>query len=233
MVRTQINKKRHLIALIFTLVAFLIGILLGNLITKERTELAEEISQQQRLEAESIQLQYLYITSLLQSQNCPAIFKALEENLNTLEKARVRLENFILQNKEEQYFLIKRDYTLAEIRYWLLLKQTEDVCPHDAATLLYFYSDEENCKDCPLQGLILTTIKEKLDNRILIFSIDTQNLQEESMVSILKESFNITTLPTVIVNDDKVEGFSKIEEMYSIVCSQYTEIPEECKKYLE
>ena len=230
LVRAPVNKKRHLIALGFTLAAFTIGILLGILLTKERLEFSNEISQQQRLELESIQLQYIYITSLLESENCPAILKALEENLNSLEKARIKLENFISQSRNKEFQLIKRDYVLSEIRYWILAKQTEMICEYDSIKVLFIYSEEEQCGDCPTQGLILTNIKEKLKGKILIFSLDSQ--QEEPMINILKESFNITMVPTIIVKDEKIEGLTTLNELYPKICKYYKDVPEECENYL-
>ncbi len=228
-VREPINKKRHLIALLFTLAAFIIGILIGILITNERLDFSNEVSQDQRLELESIQLQYIYITSLLESENCPAILRALEENLNSLEIARIKLENFISQTKNKEFQFIKRDYVLSEIRYWILAQQTQKVCEDDSLKVLFFYAEEEQCGDCSTQGLILTNIKEKLEEKILIFSLDAQ--QEEPMVQILKQSFNITAVPTIVFKDKKIEGLTKLDELYPLICEEYKEKPEECNKH--
>lgn len=228
-VRAPINKKRHLIALLFTFAAFIIGILIGVLITNERLDFSNEVSQDQRLELESIQLQYIYITSLLESENCPAILRAMEENLNSLEIARIKLEGFISQTRNKEFQFIKRDYILSELRYWILAQQTQKICEDDSIKVLFFYTKEEQCSDCPTQGLILTNIKKKLEEKILIFSLDTQ--QEEPMVQILKQSFNITTVPTIVFKDKKIEGLTKLDELYPVVCGEYKEKPEECSKY--
>ena len=52
------------------------------------------------------------------------------------------------------------------------------------------------------------------------------------MISILKESFNITMVPTIIVKDEKIEGLTTLNELYPKICKYYKDVPEECENYL-
>ena len=94
MVRPELKKSRYIVALALTLIVFLIGILIGYNLTKSRIAISESIAEQQRLEFDSLQIQYLFMTESLKENNCHAALKTLDENLRNLELARERLEKF-------------------------------------------------------------------------------------------------------------------------------------------
>lgn len=228
MVRIRINVRRHITTLILTACIFIIGLLLGLLITSARISYIQNIGKEQRLEYDSLQLQYLYISELLQEQNCPALLKALEENINALEKTRVKLEEFIGAGRQnEDYLILKREYSLAELRYWLLAKQTKEICKKESVSVLYFYSNDEECPDCETQGLILTALKDELKDKLLIFSLDANF--EEPLIAILKESYNITELPAIIIENKKLDGFIKKDELKKEICSYFKTKIKECE----
>ncbi|MCX6711470.1 MAG: hypothetical protein NT139_00320 [Candidatus Woesearchaeota archaeon] len=221
MVRISIDKRRHLTALLFTILIFGIGILLGFILTDARISYVNDATSQQKLEYDSIQLQYLYISSLLKDENCPAITKALEENINNLENLRIKLENFMSGSENKiEYINLKREYTLAQLKYWLLSKQTKKLCKQDTVSVLFFYTNDAQCPDCSTQGTILTYLKDTFKDKLLIFSLDS-NLNEP-MVSILKETYNITKEPTTIIENTKFESLTTKEKLKEVICTYYT-----------
>ncbi len=223
----EFSKNKYLIALIITLAVFIIGILIGTLVTEKRTKFLELSSREQKIDFDSLQLQYLYLTTL--SDRCPAVNKALEESINRLEQTRIKLENYLSQSftsNNIDFSLIKREYMLAEMRYWLLALQTKKLCKGDSVSLLFFYSNN-NCDDCGSQGLILTYLKDKFRDKLLIFSFDS-DFTQEPMLTIFKGSYNIKDVPTVIIEDKKFEGLTSKEKLIEVICSYYKEKPEEC-----
>ena len=77
----------------------------------------------------------------LQENNCPAALKTLDQNLNNLEITREKLERYLEKDDQELLKNIKRDYTLSQIRYWLLYKKVKQICnEQDFLAILYFYS---------------------------------------------------------------------------------------------
>ncbi len=227
MVRPNIRKLRYLIALIITVIVFLIGIFIGYTLTNSRIKFSENISNEQRLEFDSLQLQYLYMTEFLEEENCPAALKTLDENLKNLELARERLEKFLESDDEEELKRVKRDYILAEIRYWLLSKRSKEICPEDDTVLiLYFYSSRD-CDDCEIQGAILSSLKDELKEKLLIFSIDS-TFTEEPMVNILLEFYNFNSTPVMVVNSLPIKEFIKKVELKEIICSQFKQKIDSC-----
>lgn len=226
MVRS-LRRGRYIIAFFLTAAVFVIGILLGFLIADARSSNVADMSRVQRLDYESLQLQYLYINSFVQQKNCPAAMNALDKNLNDLEMTRYKLEAYLSTpiGTDSELNLLKREYLLAEVRYWLFLKQTEDVCKKDAVPMLYFYSNE-NCADCPTQGTILTFLKDRFKEKLLVFALDSDF--NEPVLSILKDSYNITFTPSLVIQDEKYEGLRTKEELIPVICKYYENVPDAC-----
>jgi|SRR3989344_1983603 len=224
-----ISKSKYIIALIIATAVFVIGLLIGILVTEERTKFLEVSAREQKIDFDSLQLQDLYLNTL--TDKCPAINKALESNLNNLEQTRIKLENYLSQSlidDDKEFSLTKREYMLAEMRYWLWASQTKEICDIDTISLLYFYSNND-CEDCVSQGLILTYLKDKFKRNLLIFSLDSDFI-EEPMLRIIKEDYNITKVPTIIIGNEKFEGLTKKEELEKVICSSYNKKPSECNE---
>ncbi len=221
MVARKIKKSRYLIAFLLTAAVFTIGILIGLLINTERTSFLERENKLQRLDYDSIQLQYLYLTNTLKKdQDCLSATKALEKQISDLGVLGNKLENFIEDGTAniDDYNLLKREYTLAELRYWLFIKNIKDICDSDNVGLLYFYSNN-NCDECRTQGLILGKVKSDLKDKLLVFSLDHDF--NEPLLNIIKDRYNVTKLPALIIDDEKYEGLHDDEDLLRIICPRY------------
>lgn len=219
MVERKISVRRYFAAGVITSLVFVTGLLLGVMLTNERANVVETETHQQKLDLDSVQLQYNYLQSFSNKENgCSAALKALGINLGSLEDTRRKLEGYISQslNDNEEFNILKREYMLSELRYWLLYKETEQLCESEAVSLLYFYSNK-GCSDCASQGVILTNIKEKFDKSLLIFSIDA-DFEQEPLIGILRENYKINELPAIVLGDLRIEGLQTEDELFPIIC---------------
>ncbi|MEK6847052.1 MAG: hypothetical protein AABY16_02705, partial [Nanoarchaeota archaeon] len=219
MVRTPLKKSRYVFALILTILVFSLGVLIGNALTNSRVGFTGALVEEQRLEYDSLQLQYLYLSEFLKEDNCPAAMFALDQNLRNLEIVRIKLENYLEKDDQSGLKSVKREYTLSELRYWLLSRQAKKICGRDnVVSILYFYSSR-GCELCENQGAILTSLKNEFGSNLLIFSIDALFI-DEPMISILMDSFEIWETPALVINDELIGGFIKKEELKEIICSK-------------
>jgi len=226
-----IHKKQHLIAISLALIFFIIGILLGNLIDNERVDKVTEINNIHKLDYESLQLQYIYLESVLADfENCDAAEQALNENINDLVVITNKIDGYIesqnLISNSEEFKLLKREYTLTQLRYWLLAKKINDKCSTDSVSLLYFYSND-NCDSCEKQGFVLSSLKKELNEKLLNFVIDLDLAEDEAMIRILQNSYGISSVPSLVIND-KVYGEMNKEDILEKVCPLYEEKPLIC-----
>lgn len=225
----SLSKEKYVIAGIITLGVFLLGLFLGLTIEGKRVNYIESAGKRQNLDFSSLQLQYAFIDQLSQEKNCLAVQKTFEQNINNLESTRIRLENFgrdATLNKNE-LDILKNEYILAQIRYWLLAERTRTLCGSDIVSILYFFSDESECSDCEKQAFVLTYLKKKFKDRLLIFSFDSK-FDNEPMIPLLKNTYNVTAYPTIVIESRPLAGFQDKDVILNEICNNYMEKTGEC-----
>jgi hypothetical protein len=228
-VRRSVGKSHYIIVGVITLLIFVLGLSIGIIIDFARLKYTEDINEQQKVDYQSLQLQYLYLSDLEDnSDSCAILRVALEESI---EELSFSLEKFQKYQKdttinEEEYMRVERKYTLDNLRYWIFSQKVKKTCDDDVVNILYFYSTEE-CEICPNQGTILTYFKKKLMDKLLVFPIDLDLEEDEKFLKILRIQYNITQLPTLIINDDVYPGIQTKEELSGIIC-QHSVNKEKC-----
>ena len=113
------------------------------------------------------------------------------------------------------FYELKKKYTNTLIRNWLTIEKIKKTCDGQYTTILYFYSNKD-CEFCEEQGIVLSYFKEKLEDDIMILAFDT-DLGVDA-VSALKESFEITAYPGVVINGEKYQEFKDKAEITEILC---------------
>ena len=226
----SLSRDKYIIAGIITLGVFILGRLLGLTIEGKRVNYIESIARKQNLDFSSLQLQYAFIDQLSMENNCLAVQKTFEQNINGLESTRIRLENFdrdATLNKNE-LDILKNEYMLAQIRYWLLAERTRKLCGSDIVNILYFFSDEKECPNCEKQAFVLTYLKKKFRDKLLIFSFDSK-FDNEPMMPLLKKTYNVTNYPTIVIESEPRKGFQDKDVILNEICNYYREKTEECQ----
>lgn len=225
----SLSKDKYIIAGAITLGIFLLGLFLGLAIEGKRVNYIESAGKKQNLDFSSLQLQYAFIDQLSQEKNCLAVQKTFEQNINNLESTRIRLENFdrdATLNKNE-LDILKNEYILAQIRYWLLAERTRELCGADVVSILYFFSDEKECPDCEKQAFVLTYLKKKFRDKLLIFSFDSK-FEDEPMMPLLKNTYNVSSYPTIVIEGKPKARFQDKDTILNELCSYYKEKIEDC-----
>jgi len=224
----KISTKRFLLTFVLVSFVFLIGISVGHFLTSERTSYLEDIAYKQKLDYESLQLQSLYLDINANNASCLIFSNILETSLEDVGAAQAKVDLYIQDSNKESYTEIKRDYILAQIRYWLLNKKMESNCRSDKVSVLYFYSNDD-CIECGAQGTILTYLKEMLKDKLLVFSLDS-DFGDEPVVNIIKKSYNITQVPSMVIEDKTFGQLLNKEELTKEICSLYEDKPELCNQ---
>jgi len=142
------NTKIFIGAFFLTVAIFVMGLLLGLVIEGKRATYAEESYKTQKENLDSLQLRFLYLSSLEGKESCPAFSAALSNYIKETENTRERLESYVVDGVayNSEFALIKREYIISQLNYWILSKKTKKLCDTDFVTVLYFYS--RKCPDC-------------------------------------------------------------------------------------
>ncbi|MFH1788840.1 MAG: hypothetical protein ABH834_05630 [Candidatus Altiarchaeota archaeon] len=221
------NRKIYVSALFLTIVIFVMGLLLGLVIEGKRVAYVENADRIQKLNFESLQLQFLYLASLEGRESCPAFSAALGSHIKETEKVRERLEGYIASGVayNDEFEILKREYTISQLNYWILSKKTKRLCGTDFIPILYFYSDK--CPECENQGFVLDYVKKRFGDRVLIFALD-RTFREEPIIPVIVTTYNVSSSPTIVVEDDVFTGFQSKDALLEAVCGKFTEKPSDC-----
>jgi len=109
----------------------------------------------------------------------------------------------------------------------MLAKKTKEMCDYDVVTLLYFYSNDEECADCTEQSFVLTYLKKLFGDKLLIFSFNSE-ITEEPMIGILKTAYGLESYPALVIDDDLFTGYQSNDDLMDLICSTLTDAPEQC-----
>ena len=89
------SKPLYIAAGFITLVIFGLGILLGLFIENERISYIKSRDREQKINFDSLQLQYIYLTSLKNRTACAAFQATLANYIRSTETTRLRLEEYV------------------------------------------------------------------------------------------------------------------------------------------
>ncbi len=227
----KIRTSRYVIAGLLTLLIFVLGLLLGFVIEGERIGYIKQENTMQKLDFNSLQAQYAYMDQLGAERDCDKLKKTFEQSVNNLETARIKLVSYSegTQTNEFEFDILKREYMIDQIQYWLFSKRVNQLCKNGSASILYFYSTIEKCPDCQQQEFVLTYLKKRLGDKLLNFGIDSEYTQEP-MINLLKVNYGVTTFPTLIIEGKKVDGFASKEQILSEICKKLKD-SEDCLEF--
>lgn len=221
-VKRKVSKGRYFVAGIITFLIFFLGITLGMIMDNERLNYLESKNDVQKINYDSLQLQYLYLSYIPEDDGtCPILQVALEDSIAELSESLEDIERYQQDttiNKNE-YSLIERKYLLDNLRYWMFSRKLIDVCHEDTVNVLYFFSLED-CEICSNQGTILSYFKTKLEDQLLVFPVNVDLEENEKFIKILRLRYNVTELPSLVVNDKKYSGVISKNELSKIICEQ-------------
>lgn len=223
MKRDKIVKSRYLRAFIITLAVFSIGLFLGSLMDNYRTQYFVRYNEIQKLNIRSMQLQFELNNIDTGYDQCRKTKSLFDFYLVELENNRERLNEYAKETKikKEDFEILRREYVLSQINFWLLSQSIKENCPDyaDFNTVLYFYSNNDVCPSCGDQSFNLDYYKIKLKTNLLIFALDEQFGEQEPLINMLKDIYNINSYPTVVINNKVYDELLSQEELKDVLCS--------------
>lgn len=227
----KITKELYVFVGVMTILVFLLGLTAGYLFDMTRVKWVDLQNKKQQANYESLQFQYLYLSSLENSNfSCTVLQTTLDDVVSDLGMSLDKLEEFKKDSRfnEDTYRLLQRQYILDNIRYWFFAKKSREKCGSDVVTILYFYDEE--CKNCPDQGVVLSYFKKIFEDSLLVFPIDMTMVKEEPMLKVLKNVYGIQQYPTIVVEETPSTGVIEKEQLGPIICKLYKNPQLECEQ---
>jgi len=118
-------------------------------------------------------------------------------------------------NDQTQITLLKQQYSILEVKDFLLTKRISARCNQDITTILYFYQNANSCADCQKQGYVLDALRQEYPS-VRVYSFDAG--LDSSTVRALLTVYKIpSTLPALVINGTTEGGFMSIDAIEKLL----------------
>lgn len=142
----------------------------------------------------------------------------LSEELNTL-ASRLSVAEENLGQDDTQVVSLKKQYSLLEIKDYLLMQHISDKCAKfKPVYILYFYSNKGDCPDCGKMGDVFTYLRETYPG-LRVYSFDYHlDLSALRTLIALRKINGEKGLPAFVVNNRApMYGFKTLQEMQKLI----------------
>lgn len=116
-----------------------------------------------------------------------------------------------LGKDNQQVIRLKQQYSLLEIRDYIITKQLAKSCATKPVTVLYFYSNAGDCADCDKAGYALSYLHDTYP-MLRVYSFD-YNLDLGALKTFIAITKVQKTLPAFIINGKQFYGFTSLSDL--------------------
>lgn len=116
-----------------------------------------------------------------------------------------------LGKDNQQVIRLKQQYSLLEIRDYLITKKLAATCGTKPVTVLYFYSNAGDCSDCDKAGYALSYLHDTYPT-LRVYSFD-YNLDLGALKTFIAIAKVQKTLPAFIINGKQSYGFTSLSDL--------------------
>lgn len=116
-----------------------------------------------------------------------------------------------LGSDNAQVIRLKEQYSLLEIRDYLITKQLAAACGTKPVTVLYFYSNAGDCADCDKAGYALSYLRNTFPS-LRVYSFD-YNLNLGALKTLIAVEKVKGPLPSFIIDGKRSYGFTSLADL--------------------
>ena len=200
--------RNALIALGITIV--LVGTVAYSINYLNRARIAELSAIEDQLSIDTISLDTQF--SLLEAAPCDSnassttLTSELADFGNRLSYAEGQLGS-----DDAQVIRLKEQYSLLEIRDYLLTRKIAEACGTKPVTVLYFYSNAGDCPDCDKAGYALSYLRNTYP-ALRVYSFD-YNLDLGALRTLITVTKVRNSLPAFVINGKHSYGFTSLGDL--------------------
>ncbi len=198
-----------------TLIALLIAVAITGTVAYAITYLnnariAELSAIEDQLSIDTLSLDTQF--SLLEAAPCESVASSttLTDKLADL-GSRLSVAENQLGSDNAQVIRLKEQYSLLEIRDYLITKKLAAACGAKPTTVLYFYSNAGDCADCDKAGYALSYLRDTSPS-LRVYSFD-YNLDLGALRTFIAVTKVKRDLPAFIINGRPYYGFTSLADL--------------------
>lgn len=200
------KKKTKLLfveAFILTLLVYLIAIISNGLLDNQRIETLDFEILNTSNAIYSLDVSNNFVENF-NITNCSVQKSNIFTNYKGIKKLGKDLSSYgplFLEENSAETKIKEREYFLQQIKIFNLVNSYNQVCLNDTIfPVIFYYNSLSNTLD--KQSLILEQFYLNHENQTIVFSFDI-NFENEAIITEVKDIFNITSTPFVILNNNK------------------------------
>ena len=203
--------SKYLVVFLITIGIFVTVFYISNVLTNRKLAELNTIQINISVDLLSAETQY----SLLGELDCSQVTSTvLSDQLNDLSKKIEYLENS--SGKSEELTQLEKQYSLLEIKDYLLMKEITNRCGQKSVFILYFYTTSDNCSECVKQGYVLTDLRQKYPAlRVYSFDYGLNLSAVETLIKIY--GIKDTVLPALVSDRQVYTGFHSVEDIEKLI----------------
>jgi len=204
--------KKYALAFVITAAIFATAIFVSAKLNDRRIAELQQTEARISIDILSLETQF----DLLQELSCSDITDSsvLSAELGTL-GSRLDFTEQQLGANNAEVLRLKQQYSLLEIKDYLLMRKVSEKCGLKPVSVLYFYSNEGDCPDCDREGSVLTFLREEYP-QLRVYSFD-YNLDLSALKTLLTITKLNGTLPALVIKNKVYYGFKSVEDMQKIL----------------
>lgn len=203
--------KKYIIVFFITAGIFAVAFFVSNYINDRRYEVIKTTADKISIDILSLETQF----ELFQESSCQSLTNSvLSDEINALADKLSYAESQRGIN-DEDVITLKKYYSLLEIKDYLVMQKVDKRCDVNPISILYFYTNKEDCEDCTKQGYVLTKLR--MDHpalRIYSFDYDLDLNAIKTLISLYKIP---EELPAIVINGKTYTSFKDVEDIRKIL----------------
>ena len=204
--------KKYFYVFLITVVIFGTAFFVSNTLSNKKIDDIQTMQNRVSIDILSSETQF----ALLSESSCETVGDtSLSKDLDSLGAKLSYAEVNLNSNKEDVQWL-KKNYSLLEIKDYVLMKKLAERCEIKPVYILYFYSNKNGaCLDCQKEGIVLTELRKKYPGlRVYSFDYDL----DLAALKTLESLYNVQPeLPAIVIHKRVEYGWKSVEDMEKIM----------------
>ncbi len=212
--------RTYSVAFVFSAFLFLAGIFVGLQLSSQVSAQFAQQAEELRSNTRELEVLLLLVSSASGggTRFCSALLeqaRALDERttdfglrLDALEKSRGRLDAGVQS--------LKRDYSIMQVRDYLVFEQISRACNQPLSQIVFFYSNE-GCPACSEQGAVLRELK-RANPAVLVYALDVDI--GTPITRALTQALEINSYPAMLVDGRVVSGLKNQQELLALLAGK-------------
>jgi hypothetical protein len=203
--------RKYIWAFVITLLIFIVMITVSNYFDNQRINEIKSIQDGISMNILSSETQF----DLLKETPCEDLSNSsLSQQLDTLGAQVSYLEN-TRGSDDAQVIQLKQEYSLLEIKDYILMQNMTQKCNLKPVFVLYFYSNKGDCPDCSNAGAVLTALRQDYPE-VRVYSFDYDS--GVSAVGTLESIYNVKAkFPALVIHNKPTYGLKSLSDIEKLM----------------